>query len=96
MPNVPIRSAASCIYVIFFSWKHPDADHVSAWLYMAVPTTMTSDFSEGNTCTALDPCFISRLARSLFQCEGGESSYACASGSASSGSPAAFPHAVAH
>lgn len=58
---------------------------------MTVPTTMDGEFSEGNTCTALDLRYISRLAlsctllaRSLFQGKGRESRYVSASGSASS------------
>ncbi len=70
---------------------------------MTVPTTMGGEFSEGNTCTALDLRYISRLARSctllarsLFQSKGRESRYVSAPGSASSGTLAALSHAVAH
>ena len=73
---------------------------------MTAPASRTSDAVEGNACTTLDLRFISRFVRSWtllvrrrFQCDGGKSRYARASGSASSRIAAALgqhPSSMSH
>ena len=92
-------SPKPCSSSILTSEKYLVDAIASSRSHMAAPASLISDASEGNTCTTRDLRFISLLARprtllvlSLFQCYGGKSGYARASGSASSGTSAALGH----
>lgn len=91
--SASILSASSRPDSIIFlaSEKYLDSCHISSCSLMIAPAGRTSNAVERNTCTTFYLRFISRLILSCtllvrwrFQWVGGKSSYARASGSASS------------
>ena len=91
VPSTPRVRPSSSSSPVFASEKHLDSCHISFCSHMTAPASCTGDAVERNACTTLDLRLISRLVRSWtllvrrrFQCDGGKSRYARASGSASS------------
>lgn len=90
--------------LLFEKWREPD--HVLAWSRMTEPTCRSGELSDEKTCSTRERRLISLLSRSRtllvrrrFQCDGGKSRQASASGSASSSAFARLgqqPSSISH